>query len=49
MTPRTALERIRGEIAPNPYVTRLVEFLAGARRGICGPPGVVAVENEEVF
>ena len=49
LTPRSALERIRGEIPPSPYITTLVEFLEGARRGICGSPGAVAVENEEVF
>jgi UDP-N-acetylglucosamine acyltransferase len=51
LSPQSALDRIRGEIPPNPYVTRLVEFVASTRRGICGPPrgGVTALENEQVF
>ena len=51
LSPQSALDRIRGEIPPNPHVTRLVEFVASTRRGICGPPrgGVTALENEQVF
>jgi UDP-N-acetylglucosamine acyltransferase len=51
LSPQSALDRIRGEIPPNPYVTRLVEFVASTRRGICGPPrgDVTALENEQVF
>jgi len=50
LSPQSALERIRGEIAPNPYVARLIEFVASTQRGICGPPrGVTALENEQVF
>jgi UDP-N-acetylglucosamine acyltransferase len=51
LSPQSALDRIRGEIPPNPYVTRLVEFVASTRRGICGPPhgSVTALENEQVF
>jgi UDP-N-acetylglucosamine acyltransferase len=50
LSPQTALDRIRGEIPANPYITRLVEFVAAARRGICGPPrGITALENEQVF
>ncbi len=51
LSPQSALDRIRGEVPPNPYVTRLVEFVASTRRGICGPPrgGVTALENEQVF
>ena len=51
LSPQSALDRIRGEIPTNPYVTRLVEFVASTRRGICGPPrgGVTALENEQVF
>jgi len=51
LSPQSALDRIRGEIPPNPFVTRLVEFVASTRRGICGPPrgGVTALENEQVF
>jgi UDP-N-acetylglucosamine acyltransferase len=50
LSPQSALERIRAEVPANPYVTRLVEFIAATRRGICGPPrGVATPENEEVF
>lgn len=50
LSPRSALERIRAEIAPGPYIARLVDFVAATRRGICGPPrGVATPENEQVF
>jgi UDP-N-acetylglucosamine acyltransferase len=39
LTPHRALERIRREVPSNPLVDTLVEFVASARRGICGPPG----------
>jgi UDP-N-acetylglucosamine acyltransferase len=49
LSPQSALARIRDEIAPNPYIARLVEFVAATRRGICGPPrGAAALENEPV-
>ena len=49
LTPKDALDRIRREIPPGPHVTMLIEFLEGARRGICGPPrGVAALEGEEI-
>jgi UDP-N-acetylglucosamine acyltransferase len=50
LSPRQAADRIRGEIAPSPYVTMLLDFIEGARRGICGPPRRVApaVESEEI-
>jgi UDP-N-acetylglucosamine acyltransferase len=35
--PKSAVERMRTELAPNPAVTRLVEFIVASRRGICGP------------
>ena len=38
LAPHAALERIRREVPPTPPVTRLLEFVAGSRRGICGPP-----------
>lgn len=38
LAPRTALARIRGELPAAPPLLRLVEFVEGARRGICGPP-----------
>jgi len=50
LSPRSAVERIRAEIAANPYVDRLIDFIGATRRGICGPPrGVTEPENEEVF
>jgi UDP-N-acetylglucosamine acyltransferase len=33
-TPAQGLEKIRGELAPSPYITRLVEFIASSKRGI---------------
>jgi UDP-N-acetylglucosamine acyltransferase len=49
LSPRSALERIRHELAPSPHVAMLIEFVEGARRGICGAPrGTSAVESEEV-
>lgn len=38
LAPHAALERIRRELPAAAPVTRLVEFVEGARRGICGPP-----------
>jgi len=35
LTPQRAVERIR-ELPASPPVTRLLDFIAGARRGICG-------------
>jgi UDP-N-acetylglucosamine acyltransferase len=50
LSPRSAVERIRGEVSANPYIDRLIQFIGATRRGICGPPrGIVAPENEEVF
>ena len=50
LTPKSALDRIRREVAPSPHITMLIEFIESARRGICGPPqGAAAVESEEVF
>jgi UDP-N-acetylglucosamine acyltransferase len=39
LVPQRALERIRRELPPHPMVDAVVEFVASARRGICGPPG----------
>lgn len=39
LTPQRALERVRRELAANRLVETLVEFVAAARRGICGPSG----------
>jgi len=50
LSPKAALDRIRGEIPPTPHVTLLVEFVETARRGICGAPrGTVSLESEEVL
>jgi UDP-N-acetylglucosamine acyltransferase len=51
LSPQSALERIRADIPPNPYIIRLIEFVTATRRGICGAPrgGVTALENEQVF
>ena len=50
LSPRGAVERMRRELPPDPHVTMLIEFIEGARRGICGPPGrAAAIESEEVF
>ncbi|SRR5581483_5625032 len=38
LAPRSALARIRAELSPSPFLDLLVEFVASARRGICGPP-----------
>lgn len=49
LSPKSALDRIRREVAPSPHITMLIEFIETARRGICGPPRAGAVEREEVF
>lgn len=36
--PRRALERLRREVERTPLIDMLIEFLASARRGVCGPP-----------
>jgi len=38
LAPGAALERIRRELPAAAPVTRLVQFIEGSRRGICGPP-----------
>lgn len=38
LAPQGAAERIRRELPAIPPVARLLEFIAGARRGICGAP-----------
>jgi UDP-N-acetylglucosamine acyltransferase len=35
LSPRRAVERIRQELPPAPLLTALLDFIAGARRGIC--------------
>jgi UDP-N-acetylglucosamine acyltransferase len=48
LAPQRALERIRNELSPIPPLVRLVDFIAGTRRGICGPPGRGAGEGGDV-
>lgn len=36
LTPQRAVERIRRELPPSPPLTRLLDFIVAARRGICG-------------
>jgi UDP-N-acetylglucosamine acyltransferase len=38
LAPRTAVERIRAELAPGEPIDTLLEFIASSRRGICGAP-----------
>jgi UDP-N-acetylglucosamine acyltransferase len=38
LAPQRALERMRAELPATPHVRHLIEFIEGARRGICGPP-----------
>ncbi|MGH7276507.1 MAG: acyl-ACP--UDP-N-acetylglucosamine O-acyltransferase [Candidatus Rokuibacteriota bacterium] len=45
LTPQSAVERIRRELDPIPPIARLLEFIAGSRRGICGPPQRDALED----
>jgi UDP-N-acetylglucosamine acyltransferase len=39
ISPRRAMERIREELPATPAILALLDFIGGARRGICGPPG----------
>ena len=47
LTPRAALERIRGELEPTPHIKELVAFVETAKRGILGPPGRAVSGDEE--
>jgi len=38
LAPHAAVERIRRELPAAAPLTRFIEFIEGARRGICGPP-----------
>jgi len=55
LTPASAIQRIRGELAPTPFIARLVEFVETSRRGIVGAHGPVAgsevpeAEEERIF
>ena len=48
LAPQKALERIRSELPSLPSIVRLVDFVAGARHGICGPPRRGADEEGDV-
>jgi UDP-N-acetylglucosamine acyltransferase len=49
LTPKVALDRIAGELPATPHLAMLSEFVASARRGICGAPRRdAAVESEEI-
>lgn len=39
LSPRRAVERIRETLPATPPLVTLLDFIAGSRRGICGPPG----------
>ena len=39
LSPRRAVDRIRETLPATPPILTLLDFIAGARRGICGPPG----------
>jgi len=39
LSPRRAVERIRQTLPATPPILTLLDFIAGAPRGICGPPG----------
>ncbi|HYS16366.1 MAG TPA: acyl-ACP--UDP-N-acetylglucosamine O-acyltransferase [Candidatus Binatia bacterium] len=52
LTPQRALERIRQELPAAAPVIRLLDFIAGSRRGICGPAqraGSMPGDREDVF
>jgi UDP-N-acetylglucosamine acyltransferase len=42
-----ALQRIRAELGPSPYIETLVDFVSGSKRGICRPRKSGAGEPEE--
>ena len=46
LSPGRAAERIRQELPPTPPVTALLDFIAGARRGICRAGSDPAVDDE---
>jgi UDP-N-acetylglucosamine acyltransferase len=47
LSPRRAVERIRQELPAAPVVTALLDFIAGARRGICGARSGPALDDED--
>src|SRR5262249_55999179 len=46
LSPRRAVERIRQELPATPVVTVLLDFIAGARRGICRAGAGPALADE---
>jgi UDP-N-acetylglucosamine acyltransferase len=46
LSPRRAVERIRQELPAAPLVTALLDFIAGARRGICRAVSGPALDDE---
>jgi UDP-N-acetylglucosamine acyltransferase len=44
--PGSAVERLRADLGSHAPVARLVEFIAGSKRGICGPPRGADVDDE---
>jgi UDP-N-acetylglucosamine acyltransferase len=46
LSPRRAAERIRQELPPAPLVRALLDFIAGARRGICRAGSGPALDDE---
>jgi len=46
LSPRRAVERIRQELPVTPVVTVLLDFIAGARRGICRAGSGPALDDE---
>ena len=46
LSPRRAVERIRQELPAAPLVTALLDFVAGARRGICRAGSGSALDDE---
>ncbi len=55
LSPAAALERIRAELPPTPFIGRLVEFVETSKLGIAGPPRpgaaseVAETEEERIF
>lgn len=55
LSPGAALERIRAELPPTPFIGRLVEFVETSKLGIVGPPrpgaasDVAETEEERIF
>ena len=46
LSPRRAVERIRQDLPAAPLITDLLDFIAGARRGICGAGSGPGLDDE---